>query len=205
MPHHWEERSDMDTSIDGSRPPSRQLLWLELRGILELQAFFAAYPLLRLAPRGDGHPVLVLPGLAASDASTRPLRAYLTEQGYAAHGWKQGPNHGPRAGVEDGMQARLAELAERYQRKVSLIGWSLRRVCAGAGAAETGAGAPGDYARQPVRQRAEGEQRLAALRSPEGALRRRLARAGSDEAPAAGAEHGNLHAYRRYRRVAGMP
>src|SRR5258705_10639488 len=125
MPHHWEERSDMDTSIDRSRPPSRQLLWLELRGILELQAFFAASPLLRLAPRGNGHPVLVLPGLAASDASTRPLRAYLTEQGYAAHGWKQGPNHGPRAGVEDGMQARLAELAERYQRKGRPIGWSL--------------------------------------------------------------------------------
>ena len=39
-----------------------------------LGAFFAAYPLLRLAPRGDGHPVLVLPGLAASDTSTRPLR-----------------------------------------------------------------------------------------------------------------------------------
>src|SRR5260370_39233727 len=120
--------SDMDTAIDRSRPPSRQLLWLELRGILELQAFFAACPLLRLAPGGDAHPVIVLPGLAASDASTRPLRAYLTEQGYAAHGWKQGPNHGPRAGVEEGMQARLAELAERYQRKVSLIGWSLRGV-----------------------------------------------------------------------------
>jgi hypothetical protein len=71
----------MDTSIDCSRPPSRQLLWLELRGIWELQAFFAAYPLLRLAPRGDGHPVLVLPGLAASDAWTRPLRTYLKEQG----------------------------------------------------------------------------------------------------------------------------
>ena len=197
---------DMDTAIDRSRPPSRQLLWLELRGIWELQAFFAAYPLLRLAPRGDGHPVLVLPGLAASDASTRPLRAYLTEQGYAAHGWKQGRNHGPRPGVEAGIDARLAELSGRYRRKVSLIGWSLggvfARELARAGA---GIGAPGDYARQPVCQRAEGEQRLAALRSPERALRRRLARARSDEAPAAGAEHGNLHAYRRYRRVAGMP
>src|SRR5260221_12743434 len=120
----------MDRALDPSRPPSRLLLALEVRAIWELQAFFAAYPLLRLAPRGDGHPVLVLPGLAASDASTRPLRAYLTEQGYAAHGWKQGPNHGPRAGVEEGMQARLAELAERYQRKVSLIGWSLGGVFA---------------------------------------------------------------------------
>jgi len=124
------KRSDMDKAVDRSRPPSRLLLALEVRAIWELQAFLAAYPLLQRAPRGDGHPVLVLPGLAASDASTRPLRAYLTEQGYAAHGWKQGPNHGPRAGVEEGMQARLAELAERYQRKVSLIGWSLGGVFA---------------------------------------------------------------------------
>src|SRR6478736_6373712 len=79
MPPAGRQRSDMDRATDRSRPPSRQLLWLELRGIWELQAFFAAYPLLRLAPRGDGHPVLVLPGLAASDASSRPLRGYLTE------------------------------------------------------------------------------------------------------------------------------
>ena len=90
----------MDRAVDRSRPPSRLLLALEVRGIWELQAFFAAYPLLRRAPRGDGHPVLVLPGLAASDVSTRPLRTYLRTQGYAAHGWKQGPNHGPRSGVE---------------------------------------------------------------------------------------------------------
>ena len=59
----------MDTAIDRSSPPSRQLLWLELRGIWELHAFFAAYPLLRRAPRGDGHPVLVLPGLAVGTAA----------------------------------------------------------------------------------------------------------------------------------------
>lgn len=120
----------MNTVIDRSRPPSQLLLALEVRGILELQAFFAMYPLLRRAPRGDGHPVLVLPGLAASDVSTRPLRTYLTAQGYAAHGWKQGPNHGPHSGVEAGIDARLAELARRYQRKVSLIGWSLGGVFA---------------------------------------------------------------------------
>ena len=42
-----------------------------------LAAFFASYPVLRMAPRGDGHPVLVLPGLAANDLSTRPLRRFL--------------------------------------------------------------------------------------------------------------------------------
>jgi pimeloyl-ACP methyl ester carboxylesterase len=123
-------RSDMDVAENGKKPPSKLLLALEMRSIWELQAFFALYPLLRRAPRGDGHPVLVLPGLSASDASTRPLRTYLKAQGYAAHGWKLGSNHGPRPGVEDAMDARLKELSERYQRKVSLIGWSLGGVFA---------------------------------------------------------------------------
>src|ERR1700758_1653709 len=124
------ERTDMDRALDPSRPPSQLLLALEVRGVWEFQAFLAAYPLLRRAPRGDGHPVLVLPGLAASDVSTRPLRTYLAAQGYAAHGWKQGPNRGPRSGVEAGIDARLAELALHYNRKVSLIGWSLGGVFA---------------------------------------------------------------------------
>ena len=120
----------LNTTTDPTLPPSRGLLLLEARAVLELQSFFAVYPLLRLAPRGDGHPVLVLPGLAASDESTRPLRAFLRAQGYHAHGWKLGANHGPRPGAEEKMQARLAELAERHGRTVSLVGWSLGGVFA---------------------------------------------------------------------------
>ena len=115
----------MPIESDPSAPPSRDLLLLELRAIWELGAFFTMYPLLRLTPRGDGHPVLVLPGLAASDTSTRPLRAFLKDRGYRAHGWALGPNHGPRPGAEEKMQERLASLFDRYQQKVTLIGWSL--------------------------------------------------------------------------------
>ena len=42
--------------------PSRLLQLLELRAAWELAVGVAALPWLRLAPRGDGHPVLVLPG-----------------------------------------------------------------------------------------------------------------------------------------------
>lgn len=115
----------MSTLDDSSAPPSRALLLLEVRAVWEFGAFVTMAPLLRLAPRGDGHPVLVLPGLGGSDTSTRPLRAFLRDRGYHAHGWKLGANRGPRPGVEEKMQARLAELAGRHQRKVSLIGWSL--------------------------------------------------------------------------------
>jgi len=113
------------TATDPAAPPSRHLLLLETRAFWEMGAYLAAYPLLRLGPAGDGHPVLVLPGMGASDTSTQPLRRFLKDRGYSAHGWKLGPNHGPRPGAERKMAERLSELADRHGQKVSLIGWSL--------------------------------------------------------------------------------
>ncbi|HRH86530.1 MAG TPA: alpha/beta fold hydrolase [Rubrivivax sp.] len=123
-------RHIMIEHTDPSAAPSRRLLWLESRAAFEFWAYVAMVPMWRLAPTGDGHAVLVLPGLSADDRSTRPLRAFLNERGWRAHGWKLGPNHGPRAGVEPAIQRRLAELHDRYGRKVSLIGWSLGGILA---------------------------------------------------------------------------
>ena len=39
----------------------------EVRGIFEFNASLLLSPLLMRAPRGDGHPVLTLPGFLASD------------------------------------------------------------------------------------------------------------------------------------------
>jgi hypothetical protein len=71
----------MSATAQTLRPPSRTLMFLEGRAIHELGAFLGALPLLSLAPKGDGHPVLVLPGLVASDTSTRPLRSFLKNRG----------------------------------------------------------------------------------------------------------------------------
>ena len=86
------------TVAQALRPPSRTLLLLEGRAVQELGAFMLLRPWLAAAPRGDGHPVLVFPGLLASDLSTQPLRGFLKQHGYAAHGWKQGRNLGLRPG-----------------------------------------------------------------------------------------------------------
>jgi pimeloyl-ACP methyl ester carboxylesterase len=107
-----------------ARPPLG-LLMLEGRAVLELAALLPAYPFLKRAPRGDGHPVLVLPGFMASDFSTRALRAFLRDRGYGAHGWKLGRNLGPTDAIVGGLVARLQDLRARYDRRVSLIGWSL--------------------------------------------------------------------------------
>jgi len=99
---------------------------LESRALLELASLPWAMPwLLGAAPRGDGHTVLVLPGLLAGDGTTEPLRRFLRLLGYDAHGWGQGRNFGPRAGVRDRLDRTLAQLAEQSGRKVSLVGWSL--------------------------------------------------------------------------------
>src|SRR5215467_14367832 len=106
-------------------PPRRRLLLLEGRAFLEFAALIPAYPFLRRAPRGDGHPVLVLPGFMASDFSTRTLRRFLRDLGYAVHGWKLGRNVGPSPETVGRLVARLQELRTRHGRRISLIGWSL--------------------------------------------------------------------------------
>ncbi|MGH8530049.1 MAG: esterase/lipase family protein [Nevskiales bacterium] len=109
---------------DAITAPSKALLLLEGRAVWELGALYALWPLLRLAPRGDGHPVMVLPGMGAGDFSTRPLRRFLRDRGYRAHGWRAGRNIGSEA-IAGRLMHRLRHLRNRYARPVSLIGWSL--------------------------------------------------------------------------------
>jgi pimeloyl-ACP methyl ester carboxylesterase len=120
------------------------------RAVGELTAFARALPRLRRVPDGDGHPVLVLPGFLASDESTRPLRWFLREHGYVAHGWKLGRNLGPSDDVIDGLQARVAALVDQHGRTISVIGWSLG----------------GIYAREIARQAPGAVRQVITLASP---------------------------------------
>ena len=103
---------------------------LELRAFWEFGALLPAWPLLTRAPKGDGHAVMVFPGLSANDASTVPLRHYLQSLGYKPWGWELGFNFGPRAGVLDEAKSNLIRTFESTGQKVSLIGWSLGGVYA---------------------------------------------------------------------------
>jgi pimeloyl-ACP methyl ester carboxylesterase len=105
--------------------PHAGLLFMEVRALLELAACLPAFPALRRAPTGDGHPVLVLPGFLASDFSTRALRAFLRGRGYDAYGWRLGRNLGPSPHLARAMVDRLRALAQRHGRRVSIVGWSL--------------------------------------------------------------------------------
>lgn len=110
------------------RPPNAWLMLLEGRAPWEFAASLASLPWLRglrQLPAGDGHPVLVFPGLGANDLTTAPLRRFLDHLGYRTQAWGQGFNFGPRAGVLEQCKADLQALHERHGQKVSLLGWSL--------------------------------------------------------------------------------
>jgi pimeloyl-ACP methyl ester carboxylesterase len=107
------------------KAPGAFLLAMEGRAPWELGATLASFPLLRGAPRGDGHAVVVFPGLAASDLSTLPLRAFLAERGYQPNGWQLRFNLGPQGGVLERSLERVREIRRATGRKVSLVGWSL--------------------------------------------------------------------------------
>jgi len=111
--------------------PSLALLATEpLRALLD---FCAA----KLSPQahcaGDGHPVIVYPGLGAGAFSTLHLRNALRDCGYDVHDWGFGLNRGPDGPLDEWLPqlaARVHELHLRHGRQVSLVGWSLGGVYA---------------------------------------------------------------------------
>ena len=113
-------------------PPTLLALAELHRAVVELTTLPIAAPILRLAPRGDGHPVLVMPGFTASDVSTGILRRYLASLGYDTHAWELGRNLGPRAIGREGekLVERLKAIHDATGKKVSLVGWSLGGVMA---------------------------------------------------------------------------
>ncbi len=128
--NHTRSSPRKPTPATDYEPPNLALLAMEFRMPWEFASLLPAWPMLQRAPRGDGHNVVVYPGLSASDATTLPLRKYLDSLGYQTHGWGQGFNFGPRAGVLETGKAQLRALARSSTQAISLIGWSLGGVYA---------------------------------------------------------------------------
>ena len=109
------------------RAPSLALLFAEpMRAMLDaLGSHLTAHP----SAIGDGHPVIVYPGLGAGSMNTRALRNFLQHAGFDAQDWGGGVNIGHEGEFDDwldGLVAHIHELRERHDgRRVSLVGWSL--------------------------------------------------------------------------------
>jgi pimeloyl-ACP methyl ester carboxylesterase len=125
-----QRKTRSDDHQENIKAPNAWLMMLEGRAPWEYAAMLAAMPWLRKLPKGDGHPVLVFPGLGAADFTTWPLRHFLEGRGYKTYPWHQGFNFGPREGVLQGCMDQLDDIHRAHGQAVSLIGWSLGGVYA---------------------------------------------------------------------------
>ena len=117
---------EVEVTPHRSKRPSLWFAATEVPRVLaELSSLSCSWmPLLANAPRGDGHPVLVLPGFTANDSSTLVLRRFITQLGYLALPWKLGQNTGEPA-KQDKLTRRFTEITQAYDEPVSIIGQSL--------------------------------------------------------------------------------
>jgi pimeloyl-ACP methyl ester carboxylesterase len=120
------------------------------RSGLELITTLAAAPWLRQAPRGDGHAVLLVPGLLVGDSSMTVMHQFLRDLGYATASWQQGLN----VGRWESLDPLLATFDRLHAagRAVSLVGWSMG----------------GLYARELARRRPSAVRLLVQLGTPFG-------------------------------------
>lgn len=102
----------------------------EWRALLELAALPLAWPCLHLAPRGDGHPVLLLPGFMADESTLFALKTFLDGRGYDVQTWGFGRNVGFRSRHAQALEQKIRHLHHASGRRVSLVGWSLGGVFA---------------------------------------------------------------------------
>ncbi len=132
-------------------------LWALLeapRALTEASTLIPARSLLKHLPKGDGHPVMTLPGFLATDRSTRVLRRYIYHWGYDSFRWRLGRNLGPshQRNFEKMLDTRLEKIYKETGRKVSLVGWSLG----------------GLYAREMARRNPDIVRSVVTLGSPHG-------------------------------------
>jgi pimeloyl-ACP methyl ester carboxylesterase len=119
-----------DTSsplADHAAAPSWLLLGAEpLRAVCELAS--AQFMNKADLPAGDGHPVVLFPGLATDARALGPLRNFCKGLGYSAVDWGRGFNTGPEGDAEHwlaGLARDIGEHAEDSGERISLVGWSL--------------------------------------------------------------------------------
>jgi pimeloyl-ACP methyl ester carboxylesterase len=120
-------RIDLSSDTHSRDKPTWSLLALEpLRAAVE----FAGMQLMtrEFLPTGDGHPVILFPGLGAERHSMAPLKKFCEQLGYVAYDWGRGFNRGPDGEPDqwiDELAQHVATLTQQHEQRISLIGWSL--------------------------------------------------------------------------------
>lgn len=137
------------TDVKVRRPSLFWLLTETGRAVTELGINYTYQWWNRPEVKGDGHPVLVLPGFLASAQSTLILRKFIDRIGYTSYDWDIGRNYGKVEYLDDLLQ-QVDALHRAHQQKVSLVGWSLGGV----------------YARQIAKERPDMVRQIIMMGSP---------------------------------------
>ena len=99
--------------------------------------------------KGDGHTILVIPGLLGADGHTKLLRKFLHRSGYEVMGWGLGTNYGDIRDLD-----RLNDLVQKIyrssQNEITIVGISLG----------------GIYARQLAKSHSEKVRQVFTMGSP---------------------------------------
>lgn len=123
----------MNQVVPRLRAPSKAQWAAELpRGAWTLLSLPGHWPKLKRAPRGDGRPVMLIPGLFDNDQSMRVMQRFLTQLGYTVRGWGLGRNLGAKAaGAEaERLIERIAAFEAETGEPVTLVGVSLGGIMA---------------------------------------------------------------------------
>jgi pimeloyl-ACP methyl ester carboxylesterase len=130
--------------------PGLRALLGELRAPLEAAAFLLGPDVTNGLPRGDGHPVLLLPPFGFDGTAMQSMARALERLGYAVHDWGEGRNTGLRQRIAHRLLARIEDLHRRHASALTLVGWS----------------AGGLYARELARMRPDRVRRVITLGTP---------------------------------------
>ena len=108
--------------------PSLALFGIEpWRAAFELASHHIA-PAEARAATGDGHPVVIFPGMGTDGTAVAPLRRYCRSLGYEALDWGRGFNRGPQGDIDAWLADLKAHTADRlkgFEQSATFIGWSL--------------------------------------------------------------------------------
>ena len=77
---------------------------------------------------GDGHPVIIFPGMGTNGTAVAPLRRHCKSLGYEALDWGRGFNRGPEGDIDAwlaDLKGHTTELLSGFEQSATLIGWSL--------------------------------------------------------------------------------
>lgn len=121
----------MPVLLPSAKVPSRLATLMELRAPLDWASIVLRAPELAAGPKGDGRPVMLIPGYGANESSMRPLGAYLKYLGYDVHQWANGRNRGDVESDIVHVGKRAREIYDiNGSSPVTLIGWSLGGISA---------------------------------------------------------------------------